>query len=74
MPALMIVFNIVFAVGVVAVIVGGILVAIATQHHDHRVLAAGPFLKRRIWSRGGQPHAGPVHPWVARRGQVWPAS
>ncbi len=74
MPTVMIVLNIVFAVGVVGVIVGGLLVAIGTQHRDHRVLASGSFLRRRIWSRTGRPHAGPVRPWVARRGRVWPAS
>jgi hypothetical protein len=74
MPTVMIVFNVLFASLVVGVIVGGLLVAMATQHRDHGVFAEGPFLRRRVWSRAGRPHAGPVRPWVARRGQVWPAS
>jgi hypothetical protein len=32
---------------IVVVIVGGLLWAIATQHRDHVVLAAGPVLRRR---------------------------
>jgi hypothetical protein len=74
MPTVMVVLNVLFSVGVVAVIVGGHFAAMATQHHDHRALAAGPLLKRRIWSRSGRAHAGPVRPWVVRRGQVWPAA
>ena len=74
MPTVMVVLNIVFVAGVLAVIVGMHLAAIATQHRDHGVLASGPVFRRRIWSRGGRPHAGPVRPWIARRGQVWPAA
>lgn len=74
MPAVMIVLNILFALGVVVVVAGGILVAIATQHRDHGVVAAGPVLRRRLWSRGGRAHAGPVRPWIASRGEVWPAA
>ena len=74
MPAVMIVFNILFAVGVVVVIAGGLLVAMATQHRDHGVIASGPLLRRRVWSRGPRPHAGPVRPWIARQGEVWPAA
>jgi hypothetical protein len=74
MPTVMMVLNVLCAVGVVAVIAGGFRVAIATQHRDHRVLAYGPFLRRRIWSRTGRPHAGPVRPRVARQGEVWPAA
>ena len=74
MPTVMVVLNMVFVVGVLAVIVGMHLAAIATQHRDHGVLASGPVFRRRIWSRTGRPHAGPVRPWIARRGQVWPAA
>ena len=74
MPTVMIILNLLFAVGVVATVAGALLVAIATQHHDHGVVASGPFLRRRIWSRRSRPHAGPVRPWVARQGEVWPAA
>jgi hypothetical protein len=74
MPTVMIVLNILFAVFVVATVVGHLLRAVFTQHRDHGVLASGPALRRRVWSRGGRPHAGPVRPWVVRRGQVWPAA
>ena len=74
MPAVMIVLNILFAVGVVVVVAGMLLVAMATQHRDHGVLASGPVLRRRIWSRGGRPHAGPVRPWIVWRRQAWPAA
>ena len=69
MTTLIVALNIVFAVGVLAVIVAGHLVAIATQHRDHGVLSSGPVLRRRIWSRSGRAHAGPVRPWIARRGR-----
>jgi hypothetical protein len=36
MPTIMIVLNIVFAVGAVVVIAGSLLLAMATQHRDHR--------------------------------------
>ena len=74
MPAVMIVFNIIFAVGVVVVIAGGLLVAMATQHRDHGVIASGPLLRRRVWSYRPRPHAGPARPWIAREGEVWPAA
>lgn len=73
MPTVMIVLNSLFAVGVVVAIVGHLVYAVLTQHRDHGVVASGPPLRRRIWSRGGRPHAGPVRPWIARPGQVWPA-
>ena len=74
MPAVMIVLNILFAVGVVVVVAGGLLAAMATQHRDHGVMASGPLLRRRVWSRGGRPHAGPVRPWIAREGELWPTA
>jgi hypothetical protein len=72
MATVSIILNILFAVGVVVVVAGMLLVALATQHRDHGVLASGPVLRRRVWSRTARPHAGPVRPWIARRGQVWP--
>jgi hypothetical protein len=74
MPTISVILNIVFSVGVVVVIAGGLFIAMATQHRDHNVLAAGSLLRRRLWSRTGRPHAGPVRPWVVRDGEVWPAS
>ncbi len=60
MPTIMIVLNILFAIGVVMVVAGGLLVAIATQHRDHGVLATGPVLRRRLWSPGART----PRPWV----------
>lgn len=74
MPMIMVILNVVFALGVVVVIAGVMLLAIATQHRDHGVFAAGPLLRRRLWSRGGRPHAGPIRPWVTRDGEVWPTT
>jgi hypothetical protein len=74
MPALMVVMNVLFALIVVGVIAGGILLAIATQHRDHGVVASGPLLRRRVWSRGARPHAGPISTWVTRDGQAWPVA
>jgi hypothetical protein len=74
MPALFVVLNVLFALIVVGVIAGGIVLAIATQHRDHGVLASGPLLRRRVWSRGGRPHAGPIRPWVTRNGEAWPVA
>jgi hypothetical protein len=73
-PTISVILNIVFSVGIVVVIVGGLLFALATQHRDHNVLAAGSLLRRRLWSRTGRPHAGPVRSWVVRDGQAWPES
>jgi hypothetical protein len=74
MPAIMVILNVLFVGLVVAVVAGMILAAIVTQHRDHGVLAAGPLLRRRVWSRGARAHAGPVRPWVFRNGQAWPAA
>jgi hypothetical protein len=74
MPTVIVVLNILLAVGIVAAIVGGLLVALATQHRDHGVMSSGPVLRRRVWSQSGRPHAGPKRPWIVRRGQVWPAA
>jgi hypothetical protein len=74
MSAVMIALNIFFAVFVVGVVAGGIFAAMATQHRDHGVEASGPLLRRHVWSRRTRRHAGPVRPWIARRGEVWPAA
>jgi hypothetical protein len=74
MPAIMVVMNALFAFVVVSVIAAGIFVAIATQHRDHGVLAAGSLLRRRVWSRNARPHAGPVNTWVTRKGRAWPVA
>jgi len=73
-PTISVILNIVFSVGVVVVVAGGLLVAMATQHRDHNVLAAGSLLRRRLWSQTGSPHAGPFRSWVVLDGQVWPES
>lgn len=74
MPAIIVVLNVIFALGVVVIIAGSIVLAIATQHRDHGVLASGTLLRRRVWSRSGRPHAGPVRSWVTRNGQAWPVA
>ena len=50
MPTVMIILNIVFIAGLVAVICGGLLYAMATQHRDHGAVATGTFLRRHVWS------------------------
>jgi hypothetical protein len=50
MPTVMIILNVVLVIGVLAVLVGTHLYAIATQHRDHGAAASGPFLSRRVWS------------------------
>jgi hypothetical protein len=74
MPTEMIVLNAVFAVGIVVAVLAPLLHAVFNQHRDHRVVASGPALRRRIWSRGGRAHAGSVRPWVGRPGQASPAA
>jgi hypothetical protein len=67
----MIIFNIVFIAGLVAVVFGGLLYAMATQHRDHRAVATGPFLRRSVWSERRpaavrvEPQARPAQPWLA---------
>lgn len=74
MPTVMIVLNIVFILGVLAVIVGGHLYAMATQHRDHGVVAHGPLLSRRLWSERRR-RSRPVRvERRARAGQPWPAT
>ena len=45
-----ILINAALAIGVVLMIAGGITWAIATQHRDHGVAAAGSLFRRRLWS------------------------
>jgi len=45
------VLNAVLMGGIVVVIAGGLLWAIATQHRDHGVASAGPLFRRWMWSR-----------------------
>jgi hypothetical protein len=73
MPTVMISLNILFVLFVVVAQVALHLWAMATQHRDHGAAASGPPLRRQIWSRR-RPHAGPVRPRLARRGEVWPAA
>jgi hypothetical protein len=71
-----IILNAIFAVGVIVGVVGHLAWAVATQHHDHGVVASGPLTHRRVWSRASRPHAGPVAPWIVKpqRGRIWPAA
>ena len=75
MPTVMIILNIVFIAGLVAVICVGLLYAMATQHRDHGAVATGQFLRRHVWSERRR-RARPVR--VERRravpGQPWPAA
>ena len=50
MTTIAVAINIVFAVGVVVGIVGMLAWSVATQHRDHGVLAAGPLVRRWMWS------------------------
>jgi hypothetical protein len=76
MTTIAIILNVVFALGVIVGMVGLHAWAVATQHHDHGVVASGPLARRRVWSRSSRVHAGPVRPWMVgpQRGQVWPAA
>ncbi len=74
MPTMMIVLNVVFAAFVVLGIVGTHLYAVLTQQRDHGVVATGPPLRRRIWSRGGRAQAQYARPQYARRAQSSPAA
>ena len=74
MPTVMIVLNIVLAALFVGAGIAHFLHGIATQHRYHGVEASGPLLRRKVWSRRARPHAGPMRPWIARRGETWPAA
>ena len=80
MTTVMIVVNAVFIAGILAVIVGGHLFALATQHRDHGVVTEGPVLRRNIWSeRRRRPRPVRVErrqtrPAQTRAGQPWPAA
>jgi hypothetical protein len=66
MPTVMIVLNVVFAAFVVVGIVGTHLYAVFTQHRDHGVVASGPPLRRRIWSRSERPRQAHPRPRYGR--------
>jgi len=51
----LIILNAALIGGVVLVVAGGILWAIATQHRDHGVASAGPVFRRRLWSTSRRP-------------------
>lgn len=74
MPTVMIALNIFFVALVVGAEVTNIFWGIATQHRFHGAEASGPLLRRQVWSRRARRHAGPVRPWIAPRGEVWPAA
>ena len=74
MSAVMMAVNIFSIAFVVIAVAGGIFYAMATQHRDHGVAASGSLLRRQVWARRTRRHAGPVRPWVVRRGEVWPAA
>ncbi|HEY1591511.1 MAG TPA: hypothetical protein VGF81_06940 [Solirubrobacteraceae bacterium] len=74
MPTVMIVLNIVLAAFVVVGIVGSHLYAVLTQQRDHGVVAAGPALRRQIWSTGGRARTGSARARYARRPQSSPAA
>ncbi|HEY2437420.1 MAG TPA: hypothetical protein VGH93_09570 [Solirubrobacteraceae bacterium] len=76
MPTVMIVLNVVLAGFVVLGIVGTHLYAVLTQQRDHGVVAFGPPLRRRIWSRGDRARARSAHPrpQYARSAQSSPAA
>ena len=65
MPTVMIVINVLLAAFVVVAIVGTHLYAVLTQQRDHGVVAAGPPLRRRIWSRGARPRRAYARPQYA---------
>lgn len=73
MPTVMIALNIFFVALVVGAEVVNFFWGIATQHRFHGVESSGSLLRRRVWSRRARRHAGPIRPWVVRRGEVWPA-
>jgi hypothetical protein len=73
MTTIAIIFNIVFAVGVVAGIVGMLVWSVATQHRDHGVLTAGRLTRRRMWSGVSRPHAA-RRPWIPARGAASPVA
>jgi len=73
----MVIFDVVLMAAIVLVIVVGLAWAVATQHRDHGVTAAGPLLRREVWSRNRRAHAGSRRPLYVRRpypAQPWPAA
>jgi hypothetical protein len=75
MTTFAIILNIVFAAGIVATIVGGLVWSVATQDRDHGVAAAGTLMRRRAWSWTARPHAARGRHWIAPQSrQVSPAA
>jgi hypothetical protein len=73
----MVIFNVVLMAAIVLVIAGGLAWAVATQHRDHGVAAAGPLLRRQVWSRNRRAHAGSRRPLYVRPPygtRPWPAA
>jgi hypothetical protein len=70
MSTLTIVLNIVLAIGIVVAVVTPLLHAVFTQHRDHGVAAAGPPLRRRIWSAPRRSHGAPRRATAGRRDRV----
>jgi hypothetical protein len=61
------IINVVLMAAIVLAIAGGLAWAVATQHRDHGVSAAGALFRRRVWSRPRRAHAGSVRPLYGRR-------
>jgi hypothetical protein len=74
MTLVMIVLNVVLMAGLVAVIAGGLLYAVATQHRDHGAVASGSLLRRQVWSQRRRPQRDSVRPRLARQGEAWPST
>ena len=77
MPIAMLILNVVFVVLVLAVLVGGHLFAVATQHRDHGAVHTGPVFHRRLWSerrRRSRPVTTERRQEPARAGHPWPAA
>jgi hypothetical protein len=70
----MIILNVVFIVGVLAVLVAVHLYAIATQHRDHGAVASGPVLSRRVWSERRRRSRAVRVERRGRSGEPWPAA
>ena len=77
MPIVMLILNVVLVVVVLAVLVGGHLYAVATQHRDHGAVHTGPVFGRRVFSerrRRSRPVSVERRATPARGGQPWPAA
>jgi hypothetical protein len=73
----MVILNVLFAVLVLAVLVGAHLYAVATQHRDHGAVHTGPVFHRHVWSdrrRRPRPVSVERRSQPPRAGQPWPAA